>query len=414
MRVLQVTDSFAPAVGGLERVVRDTAHDLVRRGHPTMVATLSRPDSPATEDDHGVQVRRLDGLTRHLARFGTDPGHQFHPTTVDPQLVRRLNELVREFRPDVVHAHGWILNSCLSMELPPTVPLVATLHDYSVTCAKKTLIHRDELDRRCSGPALRKCLSCAAGSYGAAKGTVLTLGLRERTRRLDRVSLFLPISAAVAEAGLPGYGPDRYAVVPAFVGDGVAVEADGVAAPDFLPSGDFVLFVGALGEHKGVGLLADAHRRMNNAVPLVVIGAATADSPRPTGTTARPVIVRTGVPHPQIMASFARATVAAVPSRWAEPLGLVAVEAMAVGTPVVAARIGALDEVVLDERTGLLVPPGDPAALAAALDRLVDDPDLRGRLGREGRAHAARFTAAAVVPRLLNAYERARDTVPVG
>src|SRR5439155_1167017 len=75
-------------------------------------------------------------------------------------------------------------------------------------------------------------------------------------------------------------------------------------------------------------------------------------------------------------------------------LGVAALEAMAAGRPVVASRVGGLAEAVVHEETGLLVPPGDPTALAAALARLARDPDLRARLGAAGHARVlARYTA---------------------
>lgn len=73
-----------------------------------------------------------------------------------------------------------------------------------------------------------------------------------------------------------------------------------------------------------------------------------------------------------------------------ESFGVAAIEASACGLPVVASRIGGLPEVVIDEETGILVPPGDPAALAGALERLIESPDLRTRLGLNGRAFVER------------------------
>ncbi|OLR92440.1 glycosyltransferase [Actinokineospora bangkokensis] len=391
MRVLHVTDNYAPATGGLERVVRQLSHELTARGHEAHVATLARPDAPARERDGAVEVHRLSGLTRHLRRFAADPNHLFHPTAPDPVLVRRLRELVERVRPDVVHAHSWMLHSCLSLDFPGA--LVVSLHDYGLVCAKKTLVHRDELDATCSGPALRKCLGCAAGAYGAVKGVPLALGLA--AARFDRVDLFLPINEAMAAASLRGVARDRVRVVPSFVADEVATPGP---LPDFAPPGDFILFVGAVGEHKGIGVLAEAHRRMSHRVPVVAI--------RPPGDTADlPWPVHSGVPHPQIMAAMAAAAVVVVPSRWPEPQGLVAVEALAAGTPVVASRIGGLQELVEDGVTGLLVPPGDPDALAAALDDLLDDPARRARMGEAGRVSARGYFASAVVPSVLAAYE---------
>lgn len=408
MRILQITDSYPPATGGLERTVQALARELAGLGHRVDVATLSYPGAPRQEREGPVTVHRLEGWTRHLRRFSTDPGHHFHPTSPDPQLVRRLQSLVEELRPEIVHAHGWVLHSCLGLRLPAGSALVVTLHDYSLVCAKKTMIYRDELDDRCSGPSLRRCVPCANGFYGPVKGVALTLGLAEARRRLARVAMFLPISAAVAAACLPGVGQERIAVIPSFVSDDVAAGAASRQRPDFLPRADFVLFVGALGEHKGLGLLAEAHRRMATAVPLVVIGSPRADTPALLGTAERPVILRKGVPHDQIMAAFAAAAVVAVPSRWPEPQGLVAVEAMASGVPVVASRVGGLSEVVVPGTTGLLVAPGDAGELADAIDRLLTDPALRAQMGAAGAARAVDYMACSVVRLVTDAYDRAR------
>jgi glycosyltransferase involved in cell wall biosynthesis len=413
LRVLQVSDGYPPATGGLERVVQLLSKELVQRGHPTTVATLSRPGAPAREHADGVDVRRLDGYTRHLRRFAADPSHFFHPTCPDPQLVRRLEELVAEVRPDIVHAHGWILNSCLSLRLPSATALVTTLHDYGLVCAKKTLIPHDRLDATCEGPRPSRCVSCATDYYGPMKGPALAIGVHHSLRRMDRVAMFMPISSAVRKASLTGVSPERICQLPSFVPDEIfeSVGRDADHHPDFLPSEPFVLFVGALGEHKGVALLADAHRRMRIAAPLVMIGAVRSDTPDLTGTAERPIVVRTAVPHREIMASFAAAAVAVTPSRWQEPLGLVPIEAMAAGTPVVVTRVGALPEVVVHERTGLVVEPGDPAALAEALDTIVGDPLLQRIYGAAGRARARRFAASAMMPKVLDGYQRALESV---
>jgi glycosyltransferase involved in cell wall biosynthesis len=97
--------------------------------------------------------------------------------------------------------------------------------------------------------------------------------------------------------------------------------------------------------------------------------------------------------------------VVALPS-WTEGLPIVLLEAMAHGRPVVATPVGGTPELVTDGETGLLVPPRDPEALAAALRRILDDPDLARRLGEAGRARVAeRFTAAEQACRILAIYD---------
>jgi glycosyltransferase involved in cell wall biosynthesis len=144
-------------------------------------------------------------------------------------------------------------------------------------------------------------------------------------------------------------------------------------------------------------LEAVAKLRTERDIELVVIG-----SPRPDGRVARAIdrlglapIVRcvTGISDDELARNYGQAEVAVVPSLY-EGFSLPAIEAMACGVPVVATTGGALPEVVgTDGETGLLVPPNDPGALAGAIGRLLDDPDLRARLGDAGRQRVlGRFT----------------------
>lgn len=110
------------------------------------------------------------------------------------------------------------------------------------------------------------------------------------------------------------------------------------------------------------------------------------------------------LPHDEIPALLRAADVLVMPSR-REAFGVAALEAAACGLPVVASDVGGVAETVVDGRTGLLVPPGDPAALAAALARLAADPDLRARLGAAGRERTAELYAwARCVERLERVY----------
>jgi glycosyltransferase involved in cell wall biosynthesis len=144
-------------------------------------------------------------------------------------------------------------------------------------------------------------------------------------------------------------------------------------------------------------LEAVAKLRTERDIELVVIG-----SPRPDGRVARAIerldlapIVHcvTGISDEELARNYGQAQVAVVPSLY-EGFSLPAIEAMACGVPVVATTGGALPEVVgTDGETGLLVPPNDPGALAGAIGRLLDDPDLRTRLGDAGRQRVlGRFT----------------------
>ena len=108
----------------------------------------------------------------------------------------------------------------------------------------------------------------------------------------------------------------------------------------------------------------------------------------------------------EIGAHYARAGIFVFPSIWHEPFGIPVIEAMAAGLPVVATRAGALPEVVVDGETGILVERGDTLGLAAAISRLLSDPQLRRRMGNAGRERVKRlFTWERSVARLQGLYD---------
>ena len=406
MRILHVCDNYPPAGGGLERTVSTIASAQSAAGHDVAVATLSRADAPARELMDGVEVYRLDGWIRHLRRFSADPGHQYHPTFADRRLVAALQDLVDRFAPDVVHVHGWILYSVARVRRRPGTALVVGLHDFSLICSNKTLLRAGAV---CEGPQLLRCLHCSTATYGPAKGVPIALGLAGAGGVHDEVDLFVANSAYVADVSARGSGVprERIAVVPSPVPDDIVDPDRGRPRPEFLPSGDFVLFVGAMGRHKGLDVLLDAHELLDPPVPLVILGIPRRDSP----SCERPgVVVRQNVPHSEVMAAWRAATVGAAPSVCAEAFGLVAVEAMAAGTPMVVSAVGGLQEVIEPGVTGFVVPPGDAAALANALQKVLDDQGLRASMAEAGGRRARRFVLSAVLPQLEAWYERAVST----
>ena len=149
-------------------------------------------------------------------------------------------------------------------------------------------------------------------------------------------------------------------------------------------------------------MLLEARRRMRNRPWLVLIGASSADTPRITDPG---IVIARAVPSAQVMASWMRASIAVVPSTWNEPLAQVAIEAMLVGRAVVASDVGGLRDLIEHRATGLMVPPGDPASLAAALDSLLDDPEMGSKWAkRDGYARSS-TRSAAVAPRVVEVFE---------
>jgi glycosyltransferase involved in cell wall biosynthesis len=424
MHILELTDFYRPVVGGLERHVETLSRELIRLGHTVTVVTLQTGDHAAEETLDGVRVIRIRGWSGGRAAFHADAARPFHPTVPDPGAMAVLRRVVQRERPDVVHSHSWLQYSYLPLHNGQRGPAhVVTLHDYGLACAKKTLQHvtrrlassadgpppepsAAHLSRPCSGPRLAKCLACAPEQYGVLKGAAITTGLRASRILHGRADRYIAISTAVADGSRHAL-PGRFeiVVVPTMVPNYLPELARSTPRPTFLPPDDgYLMFVGALGRHKGVHVLLEARRRMRNRPPLVLIGTSRADSLRVDDPG---VVIACDVPSAQVMASWMRASAAAVPSVWNEPMGQVAVEAMLVGRAVVASNVGGLRDVVEHGATGLMVPPGDPGALAAALDSLLDDPETRQQMGETGRLHARQFEAAVVAPRVVEVFEDA-------
>jgi len=403
MRVLMLTDFYQPVIGGVEQLVRMLAQDLVTRGHDVFVATIRAAGLPEFEIDDGVEVYRLCSLTQRLPILFRDRRRPFHPPAPDPLVVDGLGRVVAAVQPDVVHAHSWMLYSFLPIKERSGARLVVTLHDYGFFCPTKTLLYDGEV---CSSPGAVKCVRCSAAFYGGPKALAIVSGSAVSHRWHRHVDQFLAISSFVARASAPHVGGchGTIPVVPSFISDESAHYTPSARRDLSLPNGPFILFVGALARHKGLGALLEAYGALAPALPLVLMGPMWAGPPAPFPSN---VTVITDAPHDRVMEAWARCRLGVVPSLWPEPLGLVALEALAMGRPLIASRIGGLTDIVRHGETGLLVTPGDVDGLRAVMRTLLHDEALGTHLGRMGRQHVlARFTASVVVPQIEDVYAR--------
>jgi alpha-maltose-1-phosphate synthase len=186
------------------------------------------------------------------------------------------------------------------------------------------------------------------------------------------------------------------------------------------PARPSVVFVGRVTRQKGLPVLLRAAAGIDPAAQLVIC-AGQADTPEleaevsdlARGLRARRdgVVWLSGMlAKREVIQLLSHATVFACPSLY-EPLGIVNLEAMACGTAVVGSKVGGIPEVVADEETGLLVPPGDPAALAQAVNELVTDERRAAEMGRRGRARAgAEFGWASIAAQTAELYAELAGT----
>jgi glycosyltransferase involved in cell wall biosynthesis len=425
LRLLLVSDSYPPIVGGADADTEAVARAMVGRGHMVTVATPWQPGLPVREERGGVQVHRVRPLSTRLPWFARDAGRRHHPPFPDPSTVLALRRLVRTTGPDVVHSYGWITASVAAALIGSPTPLLISARDFGHICPVRTLAyHRGGI---CSGPGLRKCLACAGRTHvadeaggsvlggeippitrrnrfkGAAKALVAVASVHAgmkllpgRTRQLHSVSTFVTDMYGQYFTGGAGCGPPIETIAP-FVRTSQNGEAAGqaMAAPP-LPREPYILFVGSLLPQKGIWTLLEAYGRVRRAPPLVLLGPAHHNSP----TTFPAGVMALGpAPHAVVLEAWKRAAFGVVPSVGAETFGNVATEAMASGRAVIASDVGGLRDIMVHGETGLLIPPGDVPALASAMQTLVEDPALAKSMGRAGRARVAMFSEAVLAPR---------------
>jgi glycosyltransferase involved in cell wall biosynthesis len=390
VKILMLAQFYPPVIGGEERHVRNLSIELASRGHDVHVACLDVGQPPVS--DPGVTVHALANVGAKVPALYPTADRPLALPIPDPYVSRGLSRLVASVRPDVVHAHNWIINSYLPLAAARRLPLVYSLHDYSHVCPTKRLMYLDE--GLCSGPGLRKCFTCTTDWYGAGRGPVIQSMVRSgRPIRNRVVDVFTPVSTFVGEANELTEQGVRWQVVPNFVPDSL-LSLGSVQRDPALPAGDYLFFAGDLSEQKGVGTLLKAYARLDPATrpELLLVGRAAMDlSSLPPGARAEEKW-----DHDRIVSGFAHASAAVLPSQWPDPCPTTVLEAMALGAPLVTTHMGGIADMVVDGESALVVPSGDVAATVVALDRILTEAGLGARLAVQARTEVRRYLQSRV------------------
>lgn len=393
MRLLLVSDSYPPLIGGATRFIRQMAEGLQERGHDVAVATAEQEGYREDGVENGIQVFRVGDFTTRLSALSSDDTRHTPPPWTDPSATLQLNRVIATARPDLVFSYGWISYAASVAAARHDVPFILSTQDYCQICPKRTLLYRD--DTICSGPGLSKCARCAGAFYGRPKGTLATFGVQSGARVLaPRISgvtfashYMQDLFADTVPKLIGGRRHPKQAVIPAFAEPSPDEEGPDEAVLAALPE-RYIMYVGALRKVKGVELLADAYRGLADAPPLVFFGTRAPDTPTLDGPG---IHIVQGAQNATVMAAWRNAAFGVFPSLWAEPLGIVVHEAMSQGKPVIGTRPGGHGEMITDGRTGYLTPIGDREALRDAMQRLVSDDALREGMGRAAAEAALRF-----------------------
>src|SRR2546425_1655402 len=375
MRVVQLTQRFPPAIGGVESHVYHLAMGLTKADVPTEVFTTDLQRDTPFHRLNGDSLSLPFPVRRFRATRLADVPHGLG--IVAPSMALAALEAT----PDVFHAHSYGYFPTFAggfAEFMRGVPLVVTPHsDPGGATTSKRLFDR----------------------------VVPPLTIR----RASRVIALTSVEAEnLVRLGVPS---DRIRIIP----NGVDLK-EFAGLPPRRPNGDTteLLFVGrCYPRQKGLEYLVKAlpFLRSRESIRLTIVGedwggvAMLQSLARALGVE-RQIAFRGALPRDEVIQAYASADIFVLPSLF-EPFGIVLLEAMAAGLPVVASAVGGIVDVVEDGKTGLLVPPRNPEALADALERLLSNPTMLDEMGDEGRMRAPAYSWDQLSPRILDVYREA-------
>jgi len=380
LRVTMVNKYYSPPhLGGVETVVRTLSEGLVEHAGARVRALVSNEGRERLEETiAGVDVVRLP---RQLA-LSSAPVAAGLPGALRDELRRQGPDGPEP--PDVINLHAPYPWGELSfLQARPDVPSVVLYHSDIVRQKRLLAAYRPFLER-----FLDRVDLIVTSSPNIVRSSEFLAPRAEKCR--------------VAPFGLPA---QRLAATPAVLRRAAELRAAHAAR-------HVVLFVGRLVYYKGVDVLVRAMAQVD--ADLVLIGRGPLEGELRELASARGTAARVSFLAPQgddeLSAWYHAADVFCLPSvARSEAFGLVQIEAHAAGTPVVSTDLPTgVPYVNPDGVTGLTVPPGDAGALAAALNRLLGDDELRARLARQAQARALReFTVPRMVARTLDVYAEA-------
>lgn len=403
MKILLINKFFFP-FGGTERYLFALTDLLEERGHETIPFAMEHPDNVISEYSKYF-VSRVDLDRPRVSWSGLRAAGR---VIYSFEAAKKLRQLIRDTKPDVAHIQNiyhQISPSVLKVLKEEKVPCVQTIHDYAYLSPSYGLFDHGAICERIKPRKYFRAVMhrCVKNSFMASALDAFayrfhaTFGLDERlVNRLIAPSEF--VKNKFAEWGHNVFKID---VIPHFI-DASRYE------PEYAPGGEIV-YVGRLSEEKGIGTLIAAMEKIPE-VRLKVIGSGPMEKKLKDfcGLAGLKNVRFVGqLNHGRVMEEIARSRFVVVPSLFYEPFGYLALEAGCMGKPVVASRVGALPELIKDGKTGVLVPPGDAKALAAAITGLSsDEPTIRA-YGKAARAYVeAGFRPEDYYAKLLEIYRQ--------
>lgn len=368
-------------------------------------------------ENHGHQVIRYNPSNDGFYEMGSI-GKLYTALQIpwSVSAARHIREFVKKEKPDIAHVHNFfplISPSVYHTLKAEGIPVIQTLHDFRFLCVTAFFMRDGNICEECKGGSVFRSIwhGCFKGSRIGTIPVALMLKLNQYLdtfrKRIDAYICLTKFQKKIfAEAC---FDENKLYVKPNFVED--------ISDGNKIIKGDYAVFVGRLGEEKGVKILIEAWRTLQE-VPLKIIGDG------PDGDKSKKMVSDFGIknieflgfrPHGECMRVLDGANFLVMPSIGYETFGLTIIEAFSQGKPVIASNLGAMADLVIDNKTGLLFNPGNPNDLGDKVRWLWENPDECKRLGQNARReYEAKYTPEKNYEMLMEIYrgviERKRGT----
>lgn len=346
---------------------------------------------------------------------GLSSMHMAMRTVWSVESYNKVRQILATRPYDLVHVQNFfplISPSVYYAAKSAGVPVVQTIRNYRLLCPNALFFRDGQVCEDCLGkfvPLPGIMHGCYRNSIAASSATATMLTTHRSLGTWTKmVDLYIALTEfarqKLIQGGLPA---DKIVVKPNFVHPDPGVGSG---------NGNYALYVGRLSVEKGLDTLLAAWEKLGNRIPLKIVGEGPLADQVIAATERLPQVEWLGRRSiAEVHALMGNATVLIFPSKWYETFGRVAVEAFAKGTPVIAANIGAIAELVQHGYTGLHFRPGDSADLAAKVEWLLARPAVLAQMRQQARAEfEAKYTAKQNYRRIMEIYELTQTGNQIG
>ena len=351
---------------------------------------------------YGNEVELLEEDNRRIEQLGR--ARTALRAVWSRESYQRIDRKLRGARFDILHVQNFFPLWSPSVYYAAArnhVPVIQTLHNYRLLCVNSLLFRNQRVCEECLGRlpwrgVVHGCYRGSRSGSAVVAGMVGVHRLAGTWRR--RVATYIAVSESAREKFIAGGLPaEKIVVKPNFIHPAPAIGAGG---------GGYALYVGRLSPEKGIATMLEAWRDARNAIPLKVVGEGPlAELVAAAGRDGRGVEYLGTRTLDQVLELMRHAEFLVFPSEWHETMGRTIMEAFAVGTPVVAARIGPPASMVIAGENGFLFAPGSAAELRERVEWCSSNlTSLRGLRGSARGAFEARYTGEANAEMLLSIY----------